>query len=559
MVGYRDSAYLYYPYFQWIDQQWQNGEIPLWNPYCNLGYPVVADGTSSVFYPGKLIFLLRFISYPARYGMYLSLHVLWAAVTAYLLAYRLTGRPLGAGVTSFSYAFGGSVLFQVTNVVFLVSASWLPLGVLAISRVSRRRNFGDLLLLSATSSMMVLGGDPQMAYVLSMLTAATFVFRLIWCRKRYHTWGIWFAKLAISARQILVFGVIAFCLSAIQLLPTYSWSQNSLRVREQLSIDKLSLKPMTGTHLHAIYEFSQPPWTLLELILPNVFGKPFPQNCRWADSFPGADRIWVPSLYLGLVAIAFAFGSMSIRGRSRKRNWLTWVAIFFTLASFGWYGASWAIKELILMSGLQIDQASENIGAQVGGIYWLMTIVLPEFDSFRYPAKLFVFANLAISVLAGIGISHFATKSRAAIFMLLVFLLVIAGWIWGIDSISSYLHQRHWESRKNELFGPFCESTWRQNCNWTLIYTGSLIVAVLTLFMFARFKRLSVSRFGGLLFVFLVTDLLVANHWLIPQIDAEVFRRPVDIVKKIESLGKEERFAAHKGSLISCGLEIRIF
>ena len=85
VCGFRDSAYLYYPLFKWIDSVWASGEIPLWNPYCNYGLPVVGDGSSSVFYPGKLIFLCRFLSYPSRYGIYLSIHVLIAAVGACLL------------------------------------------------------------------------------------------------------------------------------------------------------------------------------------------------------------------------------------------------------------------------------------------------------------------------------------------------------------------------------------------------------------------------------------------------------------------------------------------
>ena len=67
VCGFRDSAYLYYPLFKWIDAQWAAGDIPLWNHYDQFGVPVVADGSSSVFYPGKLIFWLRFLSYESRY------------------------------------------------------------------------------------------------------------------------------------------------------------------------------------------------------------------------------------------------------------------------------------------------------------------------------------------------------------------------------------------------------------------------------------------------------------------------------------------------------------
>ena len=51
VVGFRDSASLYFPMFEAIDAAWAEGKVPLWNPFCNFGMPLVADGTSSVFYP----------------------------------------------------------------------------------------------------------------------------------------------------------------------------------------------------------------------------------------------------------------------------------------------------------------------------------------------------------------------------------------------------------------------------------------------------------------------------------------------------------------------------
>src|SRR4051812_39053550 len=57
-LAFRDTATFYYPLFQWIEQRWHEGELPLWNPHVNFGTPVVGEASSSVFYPGKAIFLL---------------------------------------------------------------------------------------------------------------------------------------------------------------------------------------------------------------------------------------------------------------------------------------------------------------------------------------------------------------------------------------------------------------------------------------------------------------------------------------------------------------------
>ena len=141
VVGFRDSAYLYYPLFQWIDAQWAAGEVPLWNPYCNFGVPVVGDGTSSVFYPGKLIFFCRFLSFPARYGIYLAIHIPLAAAGVYWFARTMKANQFGATLAAFSYAFGGSVLFQVTNVIYLVSAAWLPFALCCVWRMVKTGHY----------------------------------------------------------------------------------------------------------------------------------------------------------------------------------------------------------------------------------------------------------------------------------------------------------------------------------------------------------------------------------------------------------------------------------
>ena len=58
MFVYRDTGHYYYPLFEWTSSQWSHGNVPLWNPQENLGEPLAADATASLFYPGKLVFVL---------------------------------------------------------------------------------------------------------------------------------------------------------------------------------------------------------------------------------------------------------------------------------------------------------------------------------------------------------------------------------------------------------------------------------------------------------------------------------------------------------------------
>ena len=47
---------------------------------------------------------------------------------------------MAAGLCAVSYAFGGNVLFQYCNVVFLVGAAWLPAALLASDWMLLRRS-----------------------------------------------------------------------------------------------------------------------------------------------------------------------------------------------------------------------------------------------------------------------------------------------------------------------------------------------------------------------------------------------------------------------------------
>lgn len=543
VVGFRDSGYLYYPYFQWIDEQWAAGDIPLWNPYCGLGHPVVGDGTSSVFYPGKLVFWLRFLSYPSRYGIYLSMHVLWAAIGTWCFVRKLGGGPLGAGLGAFSYAFGGSVLFQTTNVVFLVSAAWLPFALLLVWQMLKRNHIASAVIAAVPVAMMVLGGDPQMAYMVLLVAIGLATSTMFLRRKSRRLYGkpSLGAKLSrwryamFAGRQVMVFGMVAFCLSAIQILPTYVWSQNSTRDDAACKNWSEVYEPLVaGSAREATYQFSQPPWSLAELFVSDFSGKPFPIHQRWTRGIPSDDRFWTPSLYVGLIAILFALSGIRLWGRQRKLVWLSCLAIFFGLASFGWYGPVWLVNELRLGLG---QQSLDGIANPVGGVYWAMTVLVPKFYLFRYPAKLFAICSLAVCVLAGLT---FGKKKPVGNFPFVAPLLIglfatvgVAGDVISLPTVNA-----------DAFFGPFDEQGAIRSLRYSLLQ--SLAIAV-TVFMFAIAIR-TTKRGSGLafllLFVVAIVDVATSNYWLLAQVPAQTFE---------EKLEAEEHLAIRKASKLAAG------
>ncbi len=539
MFCFRDAAHYYYPLFQFITDEWAAGQVPLWNPYENLGQPLAADATSSVFYPGKLIFALPLLSYAWAYKLYIMAHLLLAAWAAYRLARHFSASVEAAGVCAISYAFSGNVLMQYCNVVFLVGAAWLPVAMLAADRMltegrgARGQGTGRMgwaVIFGAVLALMVLGGDPQMAYNAGLLAAMYALW--LWWESRGNA-AARVGLLALAAATALIF-------SAVQVLPSIEFAQHSDRTTGQIT-DRLLGRFEPGSHSEHIYHFSVGPWRLAEYVWPNLAGKQFPIHRRWLEVLPAEGRIWTPSLYMGILPLLLALSVMRFRGRGTRRastaakqnpspiipptTFLSWSVVLAVAASFGWYGLGWLMHELHIAPG---------IGAPFGGLYWLMTVLLPGYAWFRYPAKLLVVAALGLSVLSALGWDRaFAGRSDRFRHVLLwvgglsicwaIAALAIrpfwAGWLSGVES--------------DVLFGPLDTSG-----AWCDLLGAFLQTAALCgVFWWLLGKRSRWVPAAALLLV--AVDLAVANRWMVACAPARQWQEKSELAAAIER-AKEE-------------------
>ena len=119
--------------------------------------------------------------------------------------------------------------------------------------------------------------------------------------------------------------------------------------------------------------------------------------------------------FLLLALSAFRFRRRQLReaspaSQSEPRDrWLSWSVVLAVVASFGWYGLGWLIDEIGFAAGG--DPAGLGlVGAPLGGLYWLMTLLLPGYAYFRYPAKLLVVAALGLSLLSARGFDRVFTE-----------------------------------------------------------------------------------------------------------------------------------------------------
>ncbi len=550
---FRDAAHYYYPLFAWTSRQWAQGRVPLWNPQENCGVPVLADATSSVFYPGQLLFALPW-DYATKYTWYIVGHSLLAAAAAYALARHWRASAPAAGLAAVSYALSGSVLFQYCNVVFLVGAAWLPLAILAADRMLVQRRYTWSLTLAVILALMILGGDPQAAYHTGQLAALLAVLR--WRQDRVRaarschsaeeprpgpalpaSGTSWKRVLLVRHRLALltVAGGAAWCLAAVQILPSSEWVSHSDRVvydspRNVYEIPEFLAQhaatgpragsvtaglfgvPAPGTHHEHIYHFSVGPWHLAELVWPNFSGRTFPLYRRWTAAIPAEGRTWTPSLYQGLVPLWLALGACGLWRRSPPVRWAMAATLLGLAGSFGWYGGGWLLHELRCgLGGAKPDDVW--LGQPVGGLYWLMVVLLPQYAQFRFPAKLLVVAALGLSQLAAVGCDRWLHRDaegwRRGVWMLAGFSL-LAG-------LATLFCGDIWEKAlahvpPDGLFGPLDAAGSLADLRGTLWHTALVAAA------FGLLWRRGTSRPRGwtaaTVLALTAVDLAVAQGWM---------------------------------------------
>ncbi len=74
--AFRDAAHFYYPLYFRVQEQWQSGRLPLWEPGENGGTPLLGSPMAAALYPGKIVFAL--LPYPWGVRTYTVMHVLLA-------------------------------------------------------------------------------------------------------------------------------------------------------------------------------------------------------------------------------------------------------------------------------------------------------------------------------------------------------------------------------------------------------------------------------------------------------------------------------------------------
>lgn len=550
--AFRDASHFYYPLFAWCAREWGAGRVPLWNPYENAGIPALADTSSSLFYPGKLVFALPF-DFTLRYKLFIVGHVVLAAFGSYLLARAWRCSQTAAALAAMAYACGGNVVFQYCNVVFLIGAAWLPFAALAADGMLSQRSWRWSLALAAVLALMILGGDPQMALNV-LLAAGIYVCLLVGAgNSAAPPEGPRVSRLMKGGWLLAGAAGAAFCLAAVQVLPSseatryseraaFNRPRNVFEAARLLSANGEQIQPLDetrsqsiarglfgspelGSHHYLAYSFSVGPWRLAEYLWPNIGGRMIPTNQRWFSLLPAEMRTWTPTLYMGLLPAILGLAGLRLRRGQPHQRWLSWLVVVFTLASFGWYGLGWMIQEVYGAAGG--DPTKLGIGPPVGGLYWLMVTLLPSYAYFRYPAKLLPLVALGLSQLAALGWDQAFAERRPKLARFLAgFSLVsaaAAAMVWlGRGVILQFMTQA--APRPDTSLGPFAATGASADLLNALLHAMLVSAAAWWLLREAWTNPTQSWRWQFAALFLTAGELAIANHWLTPTAPAALWR-----------------------------------
>lgn len=463
--AFQDAGHFYYPLLLRVQQEWSAGRWPLWAPEESAGTPLLANPTAAVLYPGKVVFFL--LPYPWAARVYVIAHVALAfgAMVAFLRGMKASA--VGAILGGAAYAFGVPVLSQTSNVIFLVGASWLPLGFLAVERWVCRGDRRALPALAVVLAVQVLGGDPEAAYLTLIAGAgytagkalarttrprrtrfvrigvgllAVYVALMglsAWSARAIHlaargdaqpwhpprgpitlaAWAVvaWLVVrrargsaacrwFAITTGGLIASAGVALALTGAQLLPTLEYAAMSFRAAE-------------NEGFHDIFPYSAHPLQTLDAFWPGLFGNLEGGYRSWLNALPPKvdSRLWMPSLYLGgLTLVLAAVGFRSPPGnRPAWRVWLGLVLFLSVLAAWGYYASPVFLTRCLPGGESMLGPLEPPFSWQTrsdahlrdgdGSLYWLLASAFPGFRAFRYPPKLFIAAAFAACALAGAG------------------------------------------------------------------------------------------------------------------------------------------------------------
>lgn len=475
-----DLTWIHFPRHLFAATEWLAGRVPLWDPYEDTGIPLLAESQVGVLYPLSALFLTP-LSPSFELSLYILIHFSLAAFFTFVLARSLGLGWAAATLAGLAFGLGGFLMAQTPNLNIMTGAVWLPLILYGVLQAIRRRSWLVALLAGLPLALQILTAQPQVVFYSLVTLAGYALYRvsLDFFSGDHRRQPGYAGQTLLLLALVVLSGLL---LAAPQLIPTYELQQLSVRAQER-GVDFLT-------------ENSLPPLMWLNLLLPSAFGNN-------VTGFSGGDPFQEDFIYLGFIPLVLSFFGIAALWRERT-------------------GPHWRERLFFLL--LFIAAAMLAMG-RFTPLYQLLIQYLPGFALFRIPARWLMVVNLALAILAGLGLEAMLAKGltrRSYGLLLLAGLVLITGvslsWIfraellgWSeqLSGVSPKLVTAFLD--KSFSLQPVYEGRWLALLRVPALLLAFNFILAVTLFSLLAARRLTHPTFAGLVILATALDLVLAG------------------------------------------------
>ncbi|HBF33687.1 TPA: hypothetical protein DDW35_03915 [Candidatus Sumerlaeota bacterium] len=480
-----DIVTLGIPILTAFKEQLARGEFPFWNPWFFAGRPLLGDVLGFFTYPPYL--LLMPLPSNLTLDLILLVHLWFGAFGMAVWMRPRLQHALSACLAGVLLMFSGYALARLhLGHFFITTIAWLPWMLWAWDRLRNSienesdQRGSDFALFTSAIALSILSVNPQIAYY-SLIILALYALLLArsWCE------GLWFAGGC----------ALALGLCAVQLLPT--------SVTANASWDRSS----EGAAWSYITDGSVEPRMLLTQLVPFFFGNPTRPG-YWGQMGYGE-----VTAYLSMGGLFLTLLYLLGRRTIFKQRWL---------CGIGDDERRDTIRFEIFLVAMLVLSALFILGKR-SPVFWLGYHIIPGFDRFRQPGRMFIFytfgsAALSAWTLDRLLIQRTQLRARgASIVALLLLLGVLAGA--GLWNSAEYWMQT---PDTAHIFAgaikkiPEALATLTQMRSEIILHTGIFVAiwsvtGMLLLGIFFAKTPKQVLCIGSLFFLLCAGDLLHAN------------------------------------------------
>lgn len=372
-----DIVTVHYNHLNFAAQTYaETHQLPLWNPYQYGGYPFIADPQPAIFYPPNLLLIITNHVTLANVKALLLAHLLLAGLSMYaLLRRRHRQHHHSAQIALFGaviFTFSGFFVGHASHLGMIIAYSWLPIMIALIDMGFTRRQLRFSLATAGVAALIILSGHMQSVLAIMSFISIYIIYRSVsplpekppsettpptaTTKPRHRFW--------FTAAFFLITFAFATSLTAIQLLPTADFSQQTLR--SNITLD------------HAQTEALQPE-SFLTMIIPNLFNTVM--NPIYWGPWSAAQNY----LYFGIIPLIIVGCCWAVMKKTAPNPGTQREMIFLLLAAI--------ITVLFMLGPFSFVQPTAYF-------------FLPFFDKFRAPANVSGLLFFVLSLIAAQTVAH---------------------------------------------------------------------------------------------------------------------------------------------------------